>query len=141
MNGDRAFLASLAGMFYIFPLVLPYTKGNVLKTFIVGLVVIVIGLYSVTSLAPYFTSTAQDVYRITQDGAVAIPAGFEGGSLDFAASPLTWIIFQLCHAWKWIGAGILVVGSMGLMYWNRVLIIRNQKAMQQHRSDRLQTEE
>lgn len=134
-------LASLAGMFYIFPLVLPYTKGNVLKTFIVGLVVIVIGLYSVTSLAPYFTSAAQDVCRITQDGAVAIPAGFEGGSLDFAASPLTWIIFQLCHAWKWIGAGILVVGSMGLMYWNRVLIIRNQKAMQQHRSDRLQTEE
>lgn len=134
-------LASLAGMFYIFPLVLPYTKGNVLKTFIVGLVVIVIGLYSVTSLAPYFTSAAQDVYRITQDGAVAIPAGFEGGSLDFAASPLTWIIFQLCHAWKWIGAGILVVASMGLMYWNRVLIIRNQKAMQQHRSDRLQTEE
>lgn len=134
-------LASLAGMFYIFPLVLPYTKGNVLKTFIVGLVVIVIGLYSVTSLAPYFTSATQDVYRITQDGAVAIPAGFEGGSLDFAASPLTWIIFQLCHAWKWIGAGILVVASMGLMYWNRVLIIRNQKAMQQHRSDRLQTEE
>ena len=31
-------LASLAGMFYIFPLVLPYTKGSVLKTLIVGLV-------------------------------------------------------------------------------------------------------
>ena len=30
-------LASLAGMFYLFPLVLPITKGNVFKTFIVGL--------------------------------------------------------------------------------------------------------
>ena len=34
-------LASLAGMFYVFPLVLPYTKGNVLKSFIVGLVMMV----------------------------------------------------------------------------------------------------
>ena len=37
-------LASLAGMFYVFPLVLPFTKGNVVKTFIVGLVVMVIAL-------------------------------------------------------------------------------------------------
>mgnify|MGYP000212635056 CR=1 FL=1 len=29
-------LASLAGMFYLFPLVLPITKGNVVKTFIIG---------------------------------------------------------------------------------------------------------
>ena len=29
-------LASLAGMFYLFPIVLPYTKGNVVKTFVIG---------------------------------------------------------------------------------------------------------
>ena len=29
-------LASLAGMFYLFPLMLPYTKGNVVKTFVAG---------------------------------------------------------------------------------------------------------
>lgn len=45
-------LASLAGMFYLFPLVLPITKGNVVKTFIIGLVVLTIGLYFVTDLAP-----------------------------------------------------------------------------------------
>ena len=39
-------LASLAGMFYVFPLVLPYTKGSVVKTFIVGLVVLTIGLHA-----------------------------------------------------------------------------------------------
>lgn len=134
-------LASLAGMFYIFPLVLPYTKGNVLKTFIIGLVVIIGGLYMVTSLAPYFTYAAKDVFAATQDSAVAIPDGFEGGSLDFAASPLAWVIFQLCHAWKWIGAGILVVGSMGLMFWNRVLIVRNQKEMARDNSTRLESME
>lgn len=122
-------LASLAGMFYVFPLVLPYTKGNVLKTFIVGLVVIILGLYMVTSLAPYFTEAAHDVFVQTQDSAVAIPAGFEGGSLDFAASPLAWVIFQCTEHLKWIGAGILVVITMGMMWWNRVNIIRNQKAM------------
>lgn len=41
-------LASLAGMFYVFVMVLPFTKGNVLRSFIVGLVVMVIGLYLVT---------------------------------------------------------------------------------------------
>ena len=37
-------LASLAGMFYVFPLVLPYTRGSVVKTFIIGLVVMVMSL-------------------------------------------------------------------------------------------------
>lgn len=142
MPGNRFLpLASLAGMFYLFPLVLPYTKGNVLKTFIIGLTVIVIGLYSVTSLAPYFTSAAQDVYAMTQDPTLAIPEGFEAGSLDFASSPLCWVIFQLCHAWKWLGAGILVLASMGLMIWNRILIIRNARRMQQTGADTLKTME
>lgn len=142
MPGNRFLpLASLAGMFYLFPLVLPYTKGNVLKTFIIGLVIIIIGLYSVTSLAPYFTLAAQDVYAATQDSAVAIPACFEAGSLDFASSPLAWIIFQLCHAWKWIGAGILVLCSMGLMVWNRILITKNTKKMQETNSDILKSVE
>ncbi len=122
-------LASLAGMFYVFPLVLPFTKGNVLKTFIVGIVVITIGLYMVTNLAPAFTLAAKDVYAATGEGAVAIPAGFEGGSLDFASSPLAWVIYQCTENLKWIGASILVLITMGMMWWNRVHIIRNQKAM------------
>lgn len=134
-------LASLAGMFYIFPLVLPFTKGNVFKTFVVGLVVIVLGLYMVTNLAPAFTLAAKDVFAATGDAAVAIPEGFEGGSLDFASSPLAWIIYQCSVNLKWIGAGLLVLLSCGLMWWNRVLIIRNQKAMVAKDSDEIQTTE
>lgn len=119
-------LASLAGMFYIFPLVLPITKGNVVKTFIIGLVVILAGLYFVTDLAPFFTQAAQDVFARTGDAAVAIPEGFEGGSLDFASSPLAWVIFHLSYSWKWIGAGILVLVTMGLAVLNRRAIIRYQ---------------
>ena len=121
-------LASLAGMFYIFPLVLPITKGNVVKTFIVGLVVILIGLYFVTDLAPFFTQAAQDVFAKTGDAAVAIPAGFEGGSLDFASNPLAWVIFHLTYSCKWIGVTVLVLVTMFLMFLNRRAIIRYQKA-------------
>lgn len=118
-------LASLAGMFYVFPLVLPFTKGNVFKTFVIGLVVMVLGLYMVTNLSEWFTLAAKDVYAVTGDGAVAIPEGFSGGSLDFAGSPLAWVIFQCTHNLKWIGAGILVVCSMAAMWWNRVRIINS----------------
>lgn len=134
-------LASLAGMFYVFPLVLPFTRGNVLKTFIVGLVVMVLGLYMVTGLSSWFTLAAQDVYAVTGDGAVAIPGGFSGGSLDFAGSPLAWIIFQCVHNLKWIGSGFLILVTMGMIWWNRVHILRNEKAMIAKGSTRIQTPE
>ena len=117
-------LASLAGMFYVFPAVLPITKGNVVKTFIVGLVAIVVGLYFVTDLAPWFTLAAQDVYARTGDAAVAIPEGFQGGSLDFASSIFSWVIFHLVHDFKWIGSGILVAGTTVMAVINRRRIIK-----------------
>ena len=122
-------LASLAGMFYVFPLVLPITKGNVIKTFIIGFVVLAIGLYFVTDLAPYFTKAAHDVYAKTQDAAVNIPSGFEGGALDFASSPFSWAIFHLTYSFKWIGSGILVLITLFLMVLNRRSIIKYQKTM------------
>ena len=112
-------LASLAGMFYVFPMILPITKGNVVKTFIIGFVLLLVGLLLVTNLAPYFTQAAHDVYAKTGDAAVAIPEGFEGGSLDFASSPLAWAIFHMTYTFKWIGASVLVLITMGLMFLNR----------------------
>jgi PTS system galactitol-specific IIC component len=121
-------LASLAGMFYLFPLILPYTKGNVLKTFIIGLVVLVIGLLMVTDMSPAFTQAAADVYAQTGDAAVAIPEGFSAGSLDFASSPLGWIIFKVTNydEWRWGGAAFLVLVSMAMMVWNRRRITATQ---------------
>lgn len=136
-------LASLAGMFYLFPLVLPFTRGNVVKTFIVGLVVLVIGLLMVTDMSQAFTLAAADVYARTGDSAVAIPGGFSGGSLDFASSPLSWTIYRLtCFpAWRWIGAGILVAGTMALVIINRVNIVRNQRLMNETGATTLQSNE
>ena len=117
-------LASLAGMFYLFPVVLPITKGNVLKTFIIGLVSLIVGLYFVTDLAPYFTQAAQDVFAKTGDAAVNIPEGFLGGSIDFASSLFSWVIFHLVHDFKIIGSVILVAGTTFMAILNRRRIIK-----------------
>ena len=120
-------LASLAGMFYLFPVVLPITKGNVLKTFIIGLVALIVGLYFVTDLSPYFTQAATDVYAKTGDAAVKIPEGFQGGALDFASSLFSWVIFHLVYNLKIVGAVVLVLFTLALAFYNRTRIIRESK--------------
>lgn len=121
-------LASLAGMFYLFPLVLPITKGNVFKTFIVGLVTLVIGVYFVTNLAPAFSRAAEDVYAMTQDTAVKIPDGFDhAAALDFASSPFSWIIYHLTVTLKYVGVALLVLFTGFMVWWNHVRIVRANK--------------
>lgn len=121
-------LASLAGMFYLFPLVLPITKGNVFKTFIIGLIILVGGVYLVTNLAPYFTLAAQDVFARTLDKAVQIPEGFEqAAALDFASSPLAWGIYHLTASLKMIGPIVLGLFTLSLMIWNRIHIVKQIK--------------
>ena len=130
-------LASLAGMFYVFVMVLPYTNGSVVKSFLIGLIMVGGGLLLVTNIAPAFTMAAHDVYAQTGDSAVAIPEGFQAGAIDFSSSPMGWMIYQFSINLKWIGAGILIALTCGLMWWNRVQIIRNQNAMIEEDTDEL----
>jgi len=118
-------LASLAGMFYVFVMVLPFTKGNVVKTFIIGLVALAIGLYFVTDMAPAFTKAAHAVYEQTGDNAAKIPDGFEAGALDFASSLFGWVIYKCVNNLKWVGMGILIVFTSVMMFYNRKRIIHN----------------
>lgn len=119
-------LASLAGMFYLFPLVLPFTGGNVVKTLITGLVTLIIGLYFVTDMAPDFTMAANTVYEVTGDATAHIPEGFSGGALDFASSLFGWVIYKLtCHI-EYIGAALLTILTIGMMLYNRKRIIKEE---------------
>lgn len=116
-------LASLAGMFYVFVMILPYTKGNVVRSFIVGLVVLALGLYFVTWMAPDFTMAAHDVAAVhPDDKAVQVPEGFQAGALDFASSPLSTLIYACMKYMSYIGAGILTILTAALVVWNRMLI-------------------
>ena len=114
-------LASLAGMFYLFPCVLPITKGNVLKTFVIGLVALVCGLYFVTNLTPAFTKAIQ----VAKCDGIAVPAGFEGGAaLDFASAFWCWTIYHLSVSCKWIGAAGAGALALGMCAVNFVRIRR-----------------
>ena len=121
-------LASLAGMFYLFPMVLPFTKGNVVKTFIIGLVALAIGLYFVTDMAPAFTQAATTVFAQTGDPAAKIPEGFEAGALDFASSLFGWIIYKCVNNLQWVGMGVLTLITLGMVFWNRKRIVAEEKA-------------
>ena len=103
-------LASLAGVFYLFPCVLPITKGNVFKTFVVGLVALIVGLCFVTDLTPAFTKAIE----AAKCEGIAVPEGFEGGAaLDFASAFWCWTIYHLLVSFKRIGAvgaGLLALG-------------------------------
>ena len=106
-------LASLAGMFYLFPMVLPFTKGNVLKTLIVGLVALIVGLYFVTDMAPDFTLAANNVYAETHDPTAHIPEGFSGGALDFASSLFGWTIYRGIKL-SYVGGAVLALIAIAL---------------------------
>ena len=94
-------LASLAGMFYLFPCVLPITKGNVPKTFIIGLVSLVVGMFFITNLTPAFTKAVVAV----NDAAYKVPEGMDGvAALDFASALWCWLIYHLTVSLKWAGA-------------------------------------
>ena len=121
-------LASLAGMFYLFPLILPYTKGNVVKSLIIGLVALIVGLYFVTDMASAFTLAANEVYKTDPTASAAkIPDGFEGGALDFASSLLGYIIYACVKYLRWIGMAVLSVITVAMVVWNRMRIIRDEK--------------
>ena len=120
-------LASLAGMFYVFVMVLPYTKGNVVKTFIIGLIALAIGLWFVTDMAPAFTMAAHTVFEQTGDKAADIPAGFEGGALDFASSLFGWVIYKCVNNLQWVGMGVLTLITLAMMFWNRQRIVADEK--------------
>jgi PTS system galactitol-specific IIC component len=48
-----------------------------------------------------------------------VPEGFSAGSLDFASSPIAFLIYGCMNYLKYIGAGILTIIAVGLLVWNR----------------------
>jgi len=99
----------------------------VVKTFLIGLVALAIGLYFVTDMAGAFTQAAHTVFEQTGDKAADIPAGFEGGALDFASSLFGWVIYKCVAYLKWIGAGILTLITIGMVVWNKMRIVKEEK--------------
>ena len=120
-------LASLAGLFYIFPMVLPFTRGNVLKSCMVGFTALLVGLWFVTDMAPDFTKAAASVYAQTHDKAAHVPEGFLAGSMDFVSSILSYGIYALVKYLRFVGAAVLAVLALGMMMVNRRRIVAEER--------------
>ena len=120
-------LASLAGLFYIFPMVLPFTRGNVLKSCMVGFTALLVGLWFVTDMAPDFTKAAASVYAQTHDKAAHVPEGFLAGSMDFVSSILSYGIYAPVKYLRFVGAVVLAVLALGMMMVNRRRIVAEER--------------
>jgi len=112
--------AELAVIPFMFVLVVPFTKGDFFRTFIIGFVIVAAGLLIATDLAPLHTE-------------MAIAANFDMGgatqisSICDGANPMAWGITKLMNMGV-IGAGFLGVVSIGLAFWNRKQIIADAQA-------------
>ena len=115
---------------------LPYTKGNVVKSYIVGFAALLIGLWFVTDMAPDFTKAAAAVYQQTQDKAAHVPDGFMAGSMDFASSLIGYCIYALCKYAKYVGAIALATFTAVMVVVNHRRIT---KAERQERVANLET--
>lgn len=113
--------ASLAGLPFMFVLIVPIARGDFFRTFIIGVVTIAIGLIIGTNLAPLFTKAATAAN-------FAIPSGTSlVSSIDYGSSIFPWITVRLVQL-KWIGIGIASLFTLAMMLWNRNKIIKEESA-------------
>lgn len=115
-------LASLSGLIYIFPLILPYTKGNVLRSLVTGILTMVTGVLFATALSGIFTKAVAIVDKaLIPEGTAAV------ASIDFAASPFSWAVYQLSAHSGMVGAIALAVVTIAFAVYNRIRITKSLK--------------
>lgn len=108
--------ASLAGLPFMFVLIVPLAKGDFFRTFVIGVITVGLGLLIGTNIAPLFTEAAVAAKFAIPDGARLI------SSIDYGSSPLPWLIIKLVE-FKTIGLALITAFTAGLMVWNRKKII------------------
>lgn len=114
-------LVGLCGICFQFPLIVAVTKGDFFRTFVIGVVVMGMGLMIGTSLAPLFTSAAAASHFPIPEGANLI------SSIDYGSNPIPWLLVQAVnHGWIWVT--LVVVATIALAVWNRKLILEEEKA-------------
>ena len=104
--------ADLAVIPWMFVLITPIVKENGFRGLIVGLVVLVFGLWIATDLAPMITTAAKNVNFQMPEGASQISSICDG------ANPLTWVLVRL-NGLGYIGTGIGAAVALVMAIWNR----------------------
>ena len=115
-------LADLACIPYMLVLITPIVHENGFRGLIVGVIVLAVGFYIATDLAPLITSAAANV-NFDMGGAAAISSICDG------ANPLTWVITRLGQLGDGIGLVIPAVVAIAMAVWNRMRILKEAKEL------------
>ena len=115
-------LVDLACIPYMLVLVTPIVRQNGFRGILTGIVVLAVGLYIATDLAPLITTAAANV-NFDMNGAAAISSICDG------ANPLTWVIVRLGALGGGIGLTVPAAAALALAFWNRMRILNEAKAL------------
>lgn len=110
----------LVGFVFMFPLIVSITHGDFFRSFIIGAVNVVLGLWIGTDLAPLVTSSARAAHFTIPKGSSLI------SSIDYGSNPYPWLIVQVAPA-KLIAYAVGLLLIIGLCWWNRTKIIAEEK--------------
>ena len=117
----------LAVVPFMFVLITPIVNNNGFRGLIVGIVVLAVGLYVATDLAPLITSAAAnagfDIAAATGDAGAMISSICDG------ANPLTWVITRAMGYLGYAGLALVAVVALGMAFYNRKRILAEAKAM------------
>ena len=121
LPGNRVLpFADLAVIPFSLVMLMPITKGNVFRTFIIGFINMAVGLLIATNLAPLHTQMAIDANFTMPPGATMISSICDG------ANPLSWLFTRLMSI-PFIGVSILAVIAIGMAVYNRQRIIKENR--------------
>jgi len=109
--------ADLAVFPFLFVLVVPITKGDMFRTLVVGIVIVVSGLWIATDIAPLLTMAAADAGFAIPEGATLISSIADG------ASPISWLFVKLFQ-FREVGIAISAVIAVVLAVINRKRIVK-----------------
>ena len=121
LPGNRVLpFADLAVIPFSLVMLIPITKGNVFRTFIIGFINMAVGLLIATNLAPLHTQMAIDANFTMPPCATMISSICDG------ANPLSWLFTRLMSI-PFIGVSILAVIAIGMAVYNRQRIIKENR--------------
>lgn len=110
----------LVGFVFMFPLIVAVCHGDFFRSFIIGAINVVLGLWIGTNLAPLITSAARAAKFAIPKGSSLI------SSIDYGSDPFPWIFVHIAGFKVAVYIGGTIV-CLGLAIWNRSKIIASEK--------------
>lgn len=115
--------ADLAVLPFVFVLIVPITKGDFLRTFIIGVFVLIFGFWISTDMAPFITKAATEAKFDMPKGATLISSICDG------SNPVSWIFLKMFEL-RYIGTVIMGAVTVALALINRKRIVKQEVAAQ-----------